>query len=155
MTVQKAIEPTQLFGGAAPTGGGNTVGNQRLGPDGKPLPDAKVWLNLGLPDGVDSEGKLVVQSLPNGLAFDTMRKHVINPKDTPEFQAIQTDRNDFYDMVSEIINGMDIKPGEMKEINLKVYAQRIKESQPLQVDESARDAKIARLRALMMAAGGK
>lgn len=154
MTAQRTTtEPTQLFGGAAPTG--NAPGTQRLGPDGKPLPDAKIWFNLGLPDGVDAEGKLVVQSLPNGLAFDTMRKHVINPKDTPEFQAIQQDRNDFYDMVAEIVAGLDVKPGEMKEINLKVYVQRIKEAQPLQVDETARDAKIARLRALMTGAVGK
>ncbi len=147
MSALKANDPTQLFGGTAPVGNTNGTAGQRLGPDGKPLPDAKIWFNIGQPDGVDSEGKELFQGLPTGLAFDTMRKHVINPKDTPEFQAIQQDRNDFYDLVAEMV--ADLKPGETRILNLKIQAQRVKDNAPVEVDQDVRAAKLARMRALL------
>ncbi len=80
------------------------------------LPQAKVWVNIGL----EVNGRFV--NLPNGLPLDTMQEVLIrgNNKD---WNAFQTSRNSLY---HELMAAADkLEPGAEMEVPLKVRVRRI------------------------------
>lgn len=106
---------------ANPTSGATgrrAFGASRTDANGQPLPKAKLWLNVGY----DAGDRVI--TTPLGLAIDTMQPNQIRGQNQDYVEAMAAG-NDLLEMLQKA--GFGMQPGERREVNLKVYLQRVNE----------------------------
>ena len=93
-------------------------------------PKAEVWLNIGIePKGLANEdGTPVFITLPYNLALDTMPDANVNSSNK-EFAIRQNSKNQLKALLIEA--GMNLEPGESKEVHLICKVYRAKPSETL------------------------
>ena len=93
-------------------------------------PKAEVWLNIGIePKGLANEdGTPVFITLPYNLALDTMPNANVNSSNK-EFAIRQNSKNQLKALLIEA--GMNLQPGESREVRLVCKVYRAKPSETL------------------------
>ena len=83
---------------------------QRVDSDGNPLPDAKLWLNVGYlaPQIIEGETERRFVALGQGIALDTMAD--VDVRGSGVFRAMLTAQNDLRDEVLE--EAKALQPGQ-------------------------------------------
>ena len=123
----------RVFGGGSRRMSRNNV---RTNAAGEELPEAEFWLNIGL-EVEDEEGNPAFESLPYGIALDTMSDSVLTDANSPLQREAGATQNWLRDTLTAELREK-LMAGETVILNLQVQARRVGEKTPIDPNKSSR-----------------